>query len=703
MPATIFPSVRCGLEMGILGALAASNGTNFAGLLDGQSSYKNFDRHQNSPDAQLMSQKIRICGLLDSSGSPSEMALSALQLVQQGFCTLKVKVARRVSPVEDAAVLLAIRKAVGPKVHLRADANQRWTLAQALEFASAVQGCGLQYLEEPVKNRYDLVKFCKETGLPVAVDESIDKNVEDLHEYFSDLRLAAVVIKPSSVGGFERAAMIVKWAQRNGMLAIISSAFESSVGLAIYAQFSMFVDAQHMKSISMTDNYKSSTWSNVIISPVAHGLGTYMWLQDDVVLENRFSVQRRENGVEVSMEDCERVIQNLVFNRETVDVHSNNVVSLHSGTHLVNSAASEFRFHVMDTHTTSETDSKLPVLVFLHGFLGNCRDWMPIMQALSVSHRCISVDLPGHGKTCLERERISNGALITADPFSMESIANAINTLLSKLTAKKVILVGYSMGARLALYMALRSNQKVCAAVIISGSPGLERQSDRRVRAIQDSALAVILQEAGLQSFVDDWYQKPMWKSLRSHPQFVSLKASRTQHVDVKSLAKILCSMSLGRQPSLWKDLADPPVPLLFVAGKNDEKFVGLAHKMYNTIDSQKLRKSATLEEVCSECACLRLEQQPKYYQIESGLSCHDTQKGSVESEETRRFLLEEALVLQSDKFAKRECKNCKFVNLLRLDKTGHSVHVENPCLLINGISKFVTQFMQTSKQEPKG
>ena len=55
--------------------------------------------------------------------------------------------ARRVSPLEDAAVLVAIREAVGPRIHLRADANQRWTLNQAVEFANAVRGCGLQYLE----------------------------------------------------------------------------------------------------------------------------------------------------------------------------------------------------------------------------------------------------------------------------------------------------------------------------------------------------------------------------------------------------------------------------------------------------------------------------------------------------------------------------------------------------------------------------
>lgn len=57
---------------------------------------------------------------------------------------LAVQVARRVAPEDDAAAVLAIRDAVGPHVALRADANRRWSLQQALAFGRAARPAGLQ-------------------------------------------------------------------------------------------------------------------------------------------------------------------------------------------------------------------------------------------------------------------------------------------------------------------------------------------------------------------------------------------------------------------------------------------------------------------------------------------------------------------------------------------------------------------------------
>lgn len=99
------------------------------------------------------------------------------------------------------------------------------------------------------------------------------------------------------------------------------------------------------------------------------------------------------------------------------------------------------------------------VLVFLHGFLGTGEDWMPIMKALSGSARCISVDLPGHGES-----RIRNHGIweTKREPsLSIEVVADIVNKLIDNITPGKVTLVGYSMGARTALYMALRCSTKV--------------------------------------------------------------------------------------------------------------------------------------------------------------------------------------------------------------------------------------------------
>jgi isochorismate synthase/2-succinyl-5-enolpyruvyl-6-hydroxy-3-cyclohexene-1-carboxylate synthase/2-succinyl-6-hydroxy-2,4-cyclohexadiene-1-carboxylate synthase/O-succinylbenzoate synthase len=104
-----------------------------------------------------------------------------------------------------------------------------------------------------------------------------------------------------------------------------------------------------------------------------------------------------------------------------------------------------------------QADDSSPTLLFLHGLLGTGHEWLPVIRPLSSSFRCIAVDLPGHGTTSQEYQR-SN----TANKVSMELVCNALVTLLEKLGIKQFVPVGYSMGARIALYLALRHSERVC-------------------------------------------------------------------------------------------------------------------------------------------------------------------------------------------------------------------------------------------------
>lgn len=98
-------------------------------------------------------------------------------------------------------------------------------------------------------------------------------------------------------------------------------------------------------------------------------------------------------------------------------------------------------------------------LLFLHGFLGTSEDWIPIMKAVSGSAKCFAVDLPGHGKSGIQSGDSVN--LTGGLSLSIEVVAAILNQLIDKLCTQKITLVGYSMGARIALYMALRFPGKV--------------------------------------------------------------------------------------------------------------------------------------------------------------------------------------------------------------------------------------------------
>ncbi|GMP83004.1 hypothetical protein CsSME_00037090 [Camellia sinensis var. sinensis] len=102
------------------------------------------------------------------------------------------------------------------------------------------------------------------------------------------------------------------------------------------------------------------------------------------------------------------------------------------------------------------------------------------------------------------------------------------------------------MGARIALYMALRCASKFEGAVIVSGSPGLKDVSARMIREAKDDSRACSLINHGLELFLDTWYAGALWNSFRDHPHFKQMVASRLQHDDAHTLAKVLSEVSGG-------------------------------------------------------------------------------------------------------------------------------------------------------------
>lgn len=131
-----------------------------------------------------------------------------------------------------------------------------------------------------------------------------------------------------------------------------------------------------------------------------------------------------------------------------------------------------------------EAASSRPTLLFLHGFLGRAADWEACMDSLATTFRCVAVDLPGHGATQVHAQPGSTA-------FSLEAVTDALAGLIAQLemdsTPHGCVVVGYSLGARLALRMALVHGQDaehgvVQRSVVVSGSPGLRSEAAREVR-----------------------------------------------------------------------------------------------------------------------------------------------------------------------------------------------------------------------------
>jgi len=221
-------------------------------------------------------------------------------------------------------------------------------------------------------------------------------------------------------------------------------------------------------------------------------------------------------------------------------------------------------------HTVTIGNPSLPRIVFLHGFLGSGSDWLPVTRELQNNYCCLMVDLPGHGSAnLLQTQPPENFFIQTVD---------ALAALLRQSASPPCSLVGYSMGGRIALALLLRHAELFSKAVIISASPGLKTEKERIDRQEHDEKVARKI-ERSFDSFVEAWYEQPLFATLKSHPIFKEVESERKIN-DPQNLALALRLLGTGGQPSLWEKLKNNRVPVRFFAGEKDERYVEIGHQM---------------------------------------------------------------------------------------------------------------------------
>lgn len=199
---------------------------------------------------------IPVNGLL--WGTQDAVLARAEALLREGYATLKLKVGRE-PPGEDAETVRALCALCGKAGAVRLDANRAWDVPSAMAFARAIDGCTIDYIEEPLRDPAGLVEFAGRTGLPVALDETVVEHGEcDLDQWRG---ARAAVIKPTLLGGFEIAMYLARKAINLGMTPVISSSFESPVGLTALGHLAAFVNQDE----------------------VAAGLDTWNWFAADLL------------------------------------------------------------------------------------------------------------------------------------------------------------------------------------------------------------------------------------------------------------------------------------------------------------------------------------------------------------------------------------------------------------------------------------
>lgn len=217
-------------------------------------------------------------------------------------------------------------------------------------------------------------------------------------------------------------------------------------------------------------------------------------------------------------------------------------------------------------------DGNGPPLLLLHGFTGASVNWEPLVPSLATVHTVIRPDLLGHGQT---------DAPPDSTRYAMPAAAQDLLHIMGALGHDSFHLLGYSMGGRLALYLAAHRPDAVRTLTLESASPGIAGVDERAERAESDAALADRIERQGVPAFVDFWEALPLFASQASvrEVERERLRAQRLAN-SPHGLANSLRGMGTGVQPSQWDNLANLTMPVLLVTGALDTKFMGIADTM---------------------------------------------------------------------------------------------------------------------------
>jgi L-alanine-DL-glutamate epimerase-like enolase superfamily enzyme len=171
-----------------------------------------------------------------SIGEPAKMAADAQWILAQGYPAIKVKLGQ--DGTKDVERIRAIRAAVGNEVPLRIDANQGWSVPEAITTLQALAAFGIQHCEEPIARHLytELPRIKKESPISIMADESCGDPYDaarliaiDACDYFN--------IKIGKAGGLFKGKKIIALADQAGIKMQVGAMIESRLAMTAFAHF----------------------------------------------------------------------------------------------------------------------------------------------------------------------------------------------------------------------------------------------------------------------------------------------------------------------------------------------------------------------------------------------------------------------------------------------------------------------------------
>jgi o-succinylbenzoate synthase len=216
LPEGIPPALACALDTAALDAIARSRGVPLARLLNDQA------RASVPVNATIAS---------ETAAAAADEAAAAAR--EAGFRCVKLKVGMAPNLEGERQRAAAVRRALGPDVKLRLDANGAWTVEQAVRTIRSLAEFGLEYVEQPVApgDLSGMARVRRDGGVPIAADEDVS-GVEAARRILEAGAADTLVIKPMVVGGLRPAMEIAAMARQAGASVVVTTTVDAGVGTA---------------------------------------------------------------------------------------------------------------------------------------------------------------------------------------------------------------------------------------------------------------------------------------------------------------------------------------------------------------------------------------------------------------------------------------------------------------------------------------
>ncbi len=209
---TGYPAVKAGIEQALLEIICKQKQTSLSKLL----------KIESRPFVRVNA----VISIMDKDATLKKIS----EKIDAGFDTIKIKIGRNYF-ADDLEILRAVGNLTGSNIKLRIDPNGAWQLDEAVSNLIQLTSLNIEYVEDPVKGLDDLIQLSRSVSVPIAPDELI-KTYADAEKFISSGSIKVIILKPMMLGGILSTLKIIKLAEENNVVPVITSSFESSVGRA---------------------------------------------------------------------------------------------------------------------------------------------------------------------------------------------------------------------------------------------------------------------------------------------------------------------------------------------------------------------------------------------------------------------------------------------------------------------------------------